>query len=77
MSYRVRRMKMSEHTQESWEALFEAGEDKPNYCVVSPAGKVLDSCLTLEQARDEATYYQEQDEYYVLELDELMEESCG
>ena len=50
----VRTMKMSEHTDTSWDAIFDvADEDRRNYCVYrDDTGRVLDSELTFSEATE-------------------------
>lgn len=55
----IRLMKMSEHTDQSWNDIFGVlDEDRRNYCVFNiSSGRVIDDCLTLKEAKDIAEEY--------------------
>ena len=71
MSYEWRIMSMSEHTDTSWEDLFGCDDVvRRNYCVFNKDTlRVVDDCLTLAEAKEQAAYWTDVEEQVQAEYD--------
>jgi hypothetical protein len=60
---------MKEHSEDSWNDLFGCeDEDRRNYLVYNLQGKVLDTCLTLSEAKSYAEQLNWEDMEIEIEL---------
>ena len=71
MPYSFRIMSMSEHTDQSWEELFNCEDDiRRNYCVFNTNSlRVIEDTLTFSEAKEQATYWNDIEEQDQMELE--------
>lgn len=61
--YTIQRMTMKDHSDTSWEALFNCeDEDRRSYKLMYN-GRVIDSELTFKQAQEQKAYYEAEDDF--------------